>query len=317
MRITAIGIDADIGRRNLLKSIRQSRDMLPHGGRDIHQIIPTVESLDYLAPTIVGLGGVNMFAGNVPSSWAAAPAPSYGFTGSTVGTVSEPAAPARVVTDDDDDFFEIGAGGFALPAMGQMDFATTAFMEPAMAVELDTGFDPNVAVPSTNVRPDEQNAIKPYGSSLQIAWKQIRMPDFPEFGEWKKWRADAQQNIMTYVHRPDNLAILVICRPFALDITMEACSGDPALMATDPDDKLWILSLNQCMTNALRNMKNIPDKVKRTIDMMHGSYIERDDLTKRRSIHFTEILKIFAMSMPIDQYVNRDTAWEVRRCERR
>ena len=145
-----------------------------------------------------------MFAGNVPSSSAAAPAPSYGQTGPTVGTVSEPAAPARVMMDDDDDFFEIG-GGFALPALEQMDFVSMGFMEPAMAVELDTGFDPNVAVPSANVRPDEQKAIKPYGSRFQIAWKQTRMPDFSDFGDRKKWQADAQKNIMTNAHRPDNL----------------------------------------------------------------------------------------------------------------
>ena len=50
-----------------------------------------------------------------------------------------------------------------------------------MAVEIDTGFNQNDAVPATNVRADDAKAIKPYGSTLQIAWKQIRMPDFPEF----------------------------------------------------------------------------------------------------------------------------------------
>ena len=45
--------------------------------------------------------------------------------------------------------------------------------------------------------------------------------------------------------------------------------------------------------------------------MMHEQHMDRDDLTKRRSIHFTEILKIFSLSMPIDPYVHRDAAWEV------
>ena len=43
--------------------------------------------------------------------------------------------------------------------------------------------------------------------------------------------------------------------------------------------------------------------------MMQEGYMDRDGLTRRRSVHFTEILKVFAMSMPIDPYVKRDTAW--------
>ena len=150
------------------------------------------------------------------------------------------------------------------------------------------------------------------------------MPDFSEFGEWKKWQAEAQRIIMTNAHRPGNLATLVICWPFSPDVTMEICPEDPAFMATDHDDKLWVLSLNQCLTNALRAMKGIPEKIRRTIDMMHEQYMDRDELTKRRSIHFTQILKIFSMSMPIEAYVNRDAAsevlkaveWQVR-CEHR
>ena len=54
VRITALGIDPDVGRIHLLKSMHQSRNMPPHGGRDMHQIVPTVGALDYLAPQLQG-----------------------------------------------------------------------------------------------------------------------------------------------------------------------------------------------------------------------------------------------------------------------
>ena len=79
-------------------------------------------------------------------------------------------------------------GGFALPALEDANTGSMMEMvESAMAVQgdADLGDEPNAA-PATNVRLTEVKTIKPYGTSLQIAWKQILLPDFPMWGERKK-----------------------------------------------------------------------------------------------------------------------------------